>query len=139
MNIAETYPWLKALHVAAALTFVGGVFADLIFLAAASGEGGRTTASIGPALRRWDRMVTTPAMLAVWGLGITLAVTGHWIGDTWLQLKLVAVVILSGVHGMQSGQLRKLESRDSHRPVRTRPIIIFICILAISILVIVKP
>lgn len=138
MNIAEVYPWLKALHVAAALIFVGGVLAVLIFLTAASIENDPATASIVRALRRWDRVITTPAMLAVWGLGITLAVTGHWFGDGWLQLKLIAVIVLSGVHGIQSGRLRRLEGLESHRPVRSG-LIVFACILAISILAVVKP
>ena len=92
-----TYLWLKALHVAAALTFVGGTLADALALA-----GGQSVS------RRWSRTVTTPAMLLVWALGLTLALRGGWFSSRWLQVKLAFVVVLSGLHGVQSGLLRRM-------------------------------
>ena len=60
-------------------------------------------------LRAWHRRVTTPAMIVVWALGIALAFSGSWFSSSWLQVKLALVIVLSGLHGVQSGALRRLE------------------------------
>ncbi len=137
MSVADLYPWLKALHVAAALIFVGGVFAAAVFLAAAARE-----AAIGPSLvqtvRRWDRVVTTPAMMLVWVLGLTLASAGGWLAAGWLWAKLILVILLSGVHGVQSGWLRRL-ARDAVAPPPFLTALIFGCVIGIAILAVAKP
>lgn len=137
MNFAEVYPWLKALHVASALVFVGGVLSVSTFLTAASPAALADTA-MARAVRRLDQLVTAPAMLLVWALGLTLAMGGNWFADPWLQAKLVFVVILSGVHGIQSGRLRRLAGGGSSQPQRTTPLILA-SIVAIAILAVVKP
>lgn len=68
----ELYAWLKALHVAAAITFVAGVLAVAVLLGAAQPGHAETP----QAVHRWDRTVTTPAMLLVWAFGLTLALMG---------------------------------------------------------------
>lgn len=106
MSLALLYPWMKALHVAAALIFAGGVLTVAVFLRVLRGnaEAERTFA---PALRRWDHAVTTPAMLLAWALGIGMACSGYWSGSIWLPVKAVLVIALSGLHGVQSGRLRR--------------------------------
>ena len=109
---ASLYLLLKALHVAVAITFVGGVLAAAMLLEAIRcldvfSPDGR---GIVQRFSRWQRAVTTPSMLVVWGLGLILALNGGWFACPWLQLKLVLVVILSALHGVQSGVLRRLES-----------------------------
>ncbi len=80
MTLAELYPWLKALHVATVLTFVGSVLAVTIVLDALHAA---PAATVHQALRRFDRSVTTPAMLLVWTSGLALGLTGHWFADHW--------------------------------------------------------
>jgi uncharacterized membrane protein len=106
MTLAAFYPWLKALHVACVVLFVGGVLSVAIFLTAA-GAAKEACSSVVHRLQRWDRVVTTPAMMMSWALGLALASIGHWYAARWLQSKLVLVVALSGVHGMHSGKLRR--------------------------------
>ena len=134
---AELYPWLKALHVAAAFAFVAGVVGVSVFLAANRGGGAGATA-VARRVRRWDQVVTTPAMLLVWGFGIVLATAGHWFPAGWLQAKLVFVVVLSGIHGVQSGQLRRLATGGESRMLPMAPIALA-CMTAIVVLVILKP
>lgn len=139
MSPADLYPWLKALHVAAALGFVGGVLAVSVFLAATFAEAeGAAVPALARAVRRWDQAVTTPAMLLVWAFGLALAVTGHWLADIWLQAKLVFVVVLSGLHGVQSGRLRRLAGGASVPSLRSAPFVMA-CVLAIAVLAVVKP
>ncbi|WP_144632269.1 CopD family protein [Bordetella genomosp. 13] len=106
MSLAMLYPWMKALHVAAALVFAGGVLAVAVFLRVMRGQASVLRAH-APAMRRWDRRVTTPAMLLVWALGVALAGSGYWSGSVWLPLKAVLVIVLSALHGVQSGRLRR--------------------------------
>ncbi|CAO4141158.1 Protoporphyrinogen IX oxidase [Methylorubrum thiocyanatum] len=120
MTLADAYPWLKAAHVACALLFVDGIVAGGLLLAA-----GRATADQGApfatVLRRWNRAVTTPAMLGVWAFGIGLASAGGWFTSGWLQAKLVLVVLLSAIHGLQSGQIRRLAAGWASSPCGPQP------------------
>ena len=137
MIVGEVYPWLKALHVAAALAFVGGVLAVSVVLAALPADPA-TASPFVRGVRRWDQMVTTPAMLLVWTLGLILATSGHWFAETWLQIKLVFVLILSGLHGVQSGRLRRLAAGSAVRPLRTAPVVLA-CATVIALMAVAKP
>ena len=137
MSLAEAYPWLKAFHVATALAFVGGVLAVSVFLAAARAAPG-AVGGVARVVRRWDRTVTTPAMLLVWALGLTLATAGHWFADGWLQAKLAVVLVLSAVHGIQSGHLRRLAGGAAISPLPTAPFAIG-CAVVIALLAVAKP
>jgi len=94
---------LKAAHVVAVLVFVSGVVATAFFLPSTRTSELHAIA----AMRRWDARVTTPAMLLVWALGLTLAMMGHWFAAPWLIAKVGIVALLSAVHGVNSGRLRR--------------------------------
>ncbi len=134
MSLAELYPWFKALHIAAALMFVGGVLALTIVLDAIRIAPGTVALA---RVRRWDRAVTTPAMLLVWVLGFMLALTAHWLADHWLQAKLVLVVILSGLHGVQSGRIRRAENQIPGAGMSLAPIVLAMS-TAIAVLAVMK-
>ena len=132
----DFYTWLKALHVAAVVTFVGGVLGASVFLTAAQ-PGHAGTAQ---AVHRWDRTVTTPAMLLTWTLGLMLALLGGWFHGGWLIAKLAFVVALSGLHGVQAAKLRRLAGGlAATAPPRLIALLVIGCTLAIAILVAVKP
>lgn len=138
------YPWLKAAHVAAAFAFVGGLLAGAIALAAVHSERFPASASVAfiQVVRAWDRRVTTPAILLVWVLGLSLALQGHWFHSTWLLAKLAVVLALSAWHGVQSGTLRRLAGGAPARPARAGrlvPLAILIAALAIVLLAVLKP
>ncbi|WP_441241649.1 CopD family protein [Tardiphaga sp. 768_D3_N2_1] len=135
--IFDGYTWLKALHVAAALLFAGGVLAISIALAILARMPGQAE-RFAAAARRYDRLVTVPAMLAVWAFGIGVALSGSWFGSGWLNAKLLIVVVLSGIHGLQSGQLRRAAAGDVVEVRWTMPTIIA-SIVMIAVLVVVKP
>ncbi len=106
MTLPDGYTALKALHVAAALVFGGGVLATALLLRVARSLALAARPVAGVALR-WSRTVTTPAMLLVWSLGFALGIEGGWFSEPWLLAKLVFVLILSALHGVQSGALRR--------------------------------
>ena|SRR5450830_502814 len=138
MTFASFYPWIKALHVASALIFFGGVMAVTAFLWANT-HNLAATKSIAAAIRRWDRMVTMPAMLLVWAFGLGLAIYGHWFNAVWLNIKLVLVILLSAIHGIQSGRLRGLSQGLPPRSLPIVPVVLMISAIGIAILAVVKP
>src|SRR5215831_869306 len=107
------YLWLKALHIAAVLIWIGGLLIAAITIGALSLSKGAAealgrTAVLDMMVRdivRWDQRVTAPAMVFVWGVGLTLAMQGAWFPSLWLIIKLVLVVVLSALHGILSGTL----------------------------------
>ncbi|KVK76901.1 hypothetical protein WS90_02485 [Burkholderia cepacia] len=99
------YLMMKTVHVAAVVTFVGG----LLMLSVGVGI---ANLAVHRAVRRWDRTVTAPALALVWITGIAIALNGHWFGAAWLSVKLAVVVALSALHGMLAGTLRRMERDD---------------------------
>ena len=138
-----TYVWLKALHVAAVLVWIGGLFTQSIVLASlVRGDSERRATALIAAVRRWDSLVTSPALLLVWGLGLTLALLSESFGAGWLTLKLAIVTALSGLHGIQAGLLRRSFVDAGAQPpgfVRWSPPLVTLAVLAIAILVIIRP
>jgi putative membrane protein len=93
-------------------------------------------------IRRWDRRVTAPAMVFAWGLGMTMAVQGGWLGSRWLTIKLVIAVLLSALYGLVSGSLRRTGfdmPRLVASIVRYAAPATLACVAIISFLVIAKP
>ncbi|AXF25066.1 hypothetical protein CUJ89_18035 [Burkholderia pyrrocinia] len=99
------YLVLKAVHVVAVVTFVGGLLMLSVGVRIAN-------LAVHRAVRRWDRAVTAPALALVWITGIAIALSGHWFGAAWLSVKLVVVVALSALHGILAGTLRRMERDD---------------------------
>ncbi|MFZ0096820.1 MAG: CopD family protein, partial [Pseudolabrys sp.] len=50
--------------------------------------------------RRLLNFIMVPAMMVTWIVGIVLLLQGQWIGAGWLHAKLVAVVIMTVLHGL---------------------------------------
>jgi len=131
------YLWIKALHVTAAFLFFAGVIAISLFVS--------VTGSSAPppqilySVRRWDRRVVQPAMMITWGLGILTALSGNWFAQGWLFIKIGLVVLLSAIHGIQAGRLRRLaEGIAPSSAAWVAPALL--CLLtAIVFLVIAKP
>ena len=93
-------------------------------------------------VRRWDQRVTSPALLIVWGAGLTLAMQGAWFPAPWLIIKLAIVVLLSALHGILSGSLRRLAHPDAASAppwLHHAPPLIVSGVIAIVILVVAKP
>jgi uncharacterized membrane protein len=93
------------------------------------------------AVHEWDRHVTSIAMIVTWAAGITLAVNGNWFGEAWLTTKLVLVVMLSALHGMLVGTIRRL-LRDEGKPnslLAFAPWLIVGYVTLIAVLVVIKP
>ncbi|MET4666333.1 CopD family protein [Sphingomonas sp. PvP056] len=131
------YLWLKAAHVAAVLTFTSGLLVQAFGVAVAA-RGGTEALDL---ISRWDRRVTAPAMVTAWLTGAVVASQGAWFSFHWLWVKLGIAVFLSGLHGMQSGRLRRLRwgDRSNETSPFLIPALIAFSVTAIAILAVAKP
>ncbi|CCD87653.1 putative membrane protein UPF0093; signal peptide [Bradyrhizobium sp. ORS 285] len=135
------YLWVKALHVAAVLCWSGGMLAAAVTIAVHAAKEDAAGRGMIAAVSRWDRRVTTPAMLVVWGAGLALAMQGQWFGSLWLTIKLGLVAGLSALHGVLAGMLRRLVRSEAPVPrwFSHVPPLIVGSAAAIAVLVVVKP
>ncbi len=82
------------------------------------GAGGRL--DIISVILMLDARFTSPAMLITWLLGLVLIMTGGWFPPSgWLILKLAAVFLLSGFHGILTGYFRKILKGNGGTPPST--------------------
>ncbi|WP_420394659.1 CopD family protein [Acuticoccus sp.] len=92
--------------------------------------------------RRLLRAIATPAMIAAWGLGVTLAtITNAW-SSPWLHAKLVGVAGLTAMHMAMARWVRTFASdanRRSPRFYRIANEVPTLLMVVVVILVIVKP
>jgi protoporphyrinogen IX oxidase len=111
------YLWLRVLHIIAVIVWTGGMLVVAVTLRSAGPDNVQKAPALFAAIHRWDQRVTTPAMFAVWALGLTLAYMGGWYSSGWFIAKFIVVFVLSGIHGTLSGNLRRLVAD----PGRTLP------------------
>lgn len=139
------YLLLKALHIFAVMTWIGGVLQQAFLL--------RTVArqplpllpderSVIGAAVRWERRLVAPAMLLAWACGLALASQGHWWMTPWLSAKLALVLALSALHGIQAGSLRRMVADPVRHPpawLRHAAAVVLCGLSAIVFLVVFKP
>jgi putative membrane protein len=138
------YEWLKAGHVIFVIFWIAGMLMLPRFYVYH-----QESAPGSDEERRWierekklRRIIITPAMIAVWVLGLTLAWTIQAWTQGWFLAKFALVVALSGYHGWMIDYGKKLE--QGSRPVgggalRMMNELPAIAVVLIVVLVIVKP
>lgn len=105
------YLSVKTAHLVAIILFIGGLLLQSALLRSLAGAPAPRLPDerrLMLQVQQWDRFVTTPALLLVWLLGATMAVKGGWFGSTWLSIKLVMAAVLSALHGVNAGTIRRM-------------------------------
>src|ERR1700742_3623717 len=100
-SLADYIPWFLALHIIAVITWMSGLLylPRLFVYHTETRPGSEGSERFKIMERRLLRGIINPSMIAVWILGPLLAwLTGAYL-DTWLHIKFVLVVALSGLHG----------------------------------------
>ncbi len=140
------YPWIKALHVIAVISWMAGMlYLPRLFVyhvEAAPGSDKSDTFKVME--RRLLRAIINPAMGLAWIFGLLMLATPgivDW-SEGWIYVKLVAVVLMSGLHGQLSRWRKDFEAdrnRRSARFYRLANEVPTVLLIVIVIMVIVKP
>jgi protoporphyrinogen IX oxidase len=130
---------IKGLHVASDILWVGGMLINAFVIGMVPAP---IRTGVISALRRYDRLVTTAALGGAWVFGLILAFGYVGFSGGWLHLKLLIVVMLSALHGMQSAWLRRMEANPLLDPpafvAKGMPIVL-VSTVVVVLLAIVKP
>jgi putative membrane protein len=138
------YPWIKALHVIAVISWMAGMlYLPRLFVYHCEAEVGSKQSETFKVMEwRLLKAIINPAMITTWLAGLYLAWAGHWYASGWFHVKLTLVLILSGVHGFFSRWVkdfaadRNTRSQKFYRIINEVPTVLMIFIV---IMVIVKP
>jgi len=138
------YLWIKALHVVAVISWMAGMlYLPRLFVYHAGVEAGSAQAKTFEVMEyRLLHYIITPAMAVTWLAGVVLMLEGGWLAAGWLHVKLAAVVVLSGMHGLFSrwqkdfAAGRNTKSVKFFRIINEVPTVLMIIIV---IMVVVKP
>lgn len=138
------YPWIKALHVIAVISWMAGMlYLPRLFVYHADAVPGSDKAETFKVMeRRLLRAIINPAMIVTWVLGLWLAWRGFGFSGGWLHAKIAAVLLLSGVHGYLSASVRRFAEDRNMKAARHWRIVNevpTVLMIAIVILVVVKP
>jgi len=138
------YLWLKAFHIIAVIAWMAGLlYLPRLFVYHCGAEAGSVQSEIFKVMeRRLLKVIINPAMIVTWLLGLWLAWTGGFLSAGWLHLKVLLVVVLSGLHGLFARWVRDFAADRNPRSERFFRIINelpTILMIIIVILVVVKP
>jgi putative membrane protein len=118
-TLANYIPWFLAFHIIAVIAFMAGMLylPRLFAYHAATPPGSDSSETFKVMETRLLRGIITPAFIAVWILGPLLAwLTAAYL-DTWLQIKFVLVLTLSGMHGWNVKLWREFQAdKRTHTP-----------------------
>jgi putative membrane protein len=138
------YQWLVALHIIAVIAWMAGMLylPRLFVYHCAADPGSMQSETFKVMERRLLKAIINPAMIVTWVLGLWLAYRGGWFAAHWLQVKLVLVLGMSGVHGILSKYVREFAAdkrRKSEKFFRILNEVPTILMILIVILAVVKP
>jgi protoporphyrinogen IX oxidase len=143
-SLADYIDWVKAFHVIAVIAWMSGMlYLPRLFVYHTEAKPGSESSERFKVMeRKLLRGIMNPSMIAVWILGPMLAwLTGTYL-DTWLQIKFLLVIVLSGVHGFlvrcwrDFAADRNTRSARFYRIINEVPAVLMVFIV---ILVIVQP
>ena len=143
-SLSNYIDWIKAFHVIAVIAWMSGMlYLPRLFVYHTETKPGSESSERFKVMEtRLLKGITNPAMIAVWILGPLLAwLTGTYL-DTWLQIKFVLVVVMSGIHGFLVRCWRDFQADRNTRSARFYRIINevpAVLMALIVILVIVQP
>lgn len=111
------HQWLNVIHLITGMVWLGGLLMMAVVVMACGAGNTSNYTSLLAQVRRWSRSVTSPAMLILWACGLAMIVSHGGGLPLWLILKIVVLVVLSGLHGMLSATLRRL-AEGQNKPLR---------------------
>ena len=143
-SLSDYIDWIKAFHVIAVIAWMSGMLylPRLFVYHTQTKPGSESSERFKVMERKLLRGIVNPAMIAVWILGPLLAwLTGTYL-DLWLQMKVVLVIVMSGMHGLFARCVKDFAADRNTRSARFYHIaneVPALLMVFIVILVIVQP
>lgn len=138
------YPWLKALHVVAVMSWMAGLLylPRLFVYHCAATPGSVQSETFKVMERRLLRAIMTPAMVVSWSLGVFLAWAGGHLSEAWMLAKFALVAALTVSHLVFARWREDFAADRNRHPARVFRIaneVPTLLMIAIVVLVIVRP
>ena len=138
------YPWIKALHLIAMVTWFAALFyLPRLFVYHAMSEDTISLERFKVMERKLYRGIMTPSMVATIVLGIALLVVNPaWLSMGWMHAKLFLVALLLGYHHACSRLLKQFavdDNQHSHKWYRWFNEAPVVFLVGIVLLVVIKP
>jgi putative membrane protein len=116
--LTALYPWTKSLHIISMVAWMAGMlYLPRLFVYHCDTKPGSTDSERFKVMEyRLLKQIINPAMIATWLFGILLVLTPgviNWSAGWW-HVKLVCVLLLTGLHGAMSKWRREfMEDRNT--------------------------
>lgn len=138
------YDLVKSAHIVSLVAWMAGMlYLPRLFVYHAECQPGSVQSETFKVMeRRLLKAIMLPAMIATWVFGVWLALTAGFFTVGWLHLKLLLVLILSGMHGYFSKLAKDFAADRNARPAKFFRLINeapTLLLIAIVLLVVVKP
>ncbi len=136
-----SYDWIRALHIIVVVALMAGL---LIYprykihqLSANPGE--PLFETMRDASARLKRIILNPALILTWVFGLTMLwLNPGLLSNGWMHVKLLLVLILSGLHGWFVGIGKKIDRGEAYPARRLRlineaPFVLMIIIVIMAV------
>ncbi len=135
------YDWIKAGHIVSLIAWMAAMlYLPRLFVYHASLPPGSEAQSATFKImeRRLLKAIMTPAMIATWVFGLTLAWMSGYYAAPWLQAKFALVVAMSGIHGWLARMVkdfaadRNTRGHKFYRVINEVPTLLMIVIVVLA-------
>ena len=146
--LLSLYPWIKALHVIAVISWMAGIFylpRLFAYHAERAVPGGEMSETFKVMEKKLIRIIMNPAMIVTWICGLAMLATPGIVDLTvfgWIYIKLLLVVVMTWFHHWLSARRKEFERDENTRNGRTYRLmneVPTLLMIGIVILVIVRP
>jgi len=137
------HPWINAVHLVSAVVWIGGMLMTAMVAQWSLRQNDKsTTLILLNDVRSWNRRMTSPAMIVLWIAGIAMLVAHGQMPHLWLIIKIVFVVLLSGLHGFLSATLRRVANGETLKrtgALNNATLLLVLFTAVITVLAVVRP
>ena len=139
------YLWVKAFHIIFVVALMAGllIYPRYKLHQLSSKPGDELFETMKDASNRLRKIILNPALIIVWVLGITMLVMNQSLLTVgWMHVKLLLVLVLSGLHGYFISIGKKIDRGDVAPTAKTMKMlneVPFLIMIGVVILAVVKP
>lgn len=140
------YSWIKALHIISVISWMAGMFylpRLFVYHAERAEVGSELDLTFQVMEQKLLRLIINPAMIATWVFGLTMVALGGFdFSSVWTWVKIVCVLLMSGMHGWLSARRKEFKSGTNTRSGRTYRLaneVPTVLMIVIVIAVVVRP